>query len=171
MKQCRHFLLVLFNWHRASSNIMSLCPQSTFDIVITSEHTNIGNLLHHPGHGPHLLALLGGVLAAGRVRGQVAERVPAAARVVEVGLDLREHHHDVVPGRQGDEARLPDRVTKFCYQYFRKNATTAFGSPTLRILADLTYPSPIHSLVWVQPCRCRCRWHCTDPPTQLARGN
>ena len=132
MKQCRHFLLVLFNWHRASSNIMSLCPQSTFDIVITSEHTNIGNLLDHPGHGPHLLALLGGVLAAGRVRGQVAERVPAAARVVEVGLDLREHHHDVVPGRQGDEARLPDRVTKFCYQYFRKNATTAFGTPTLR---------------------------------------
>ena len=87
---------------------MSLCVYIL--LLITSEHTNIGNLLHHPGHDPHLLALLGGVLAVGPVRGQVAERVPAAARVVEVCLDLGEHHHDVVPGRQGEEARLPDRV-------------------------------------------------------------
>ena len=70
--------------------------------------------------------------------------------------------------------RKPDSLieldTKYCHRYFREDATAAFGIPTIRIIANLTYPSPIHSLVWVQPWRCRCRWHWTDPFTQLARG-
>ena len=42
------------------------------------------------------------------VRGQVVDcaHVPAAAHVVEVGADLREHHHHVVTGGEGQEPGL-----------------------------------------------------------------
>ena len=72
------------------------------------KHGNISDSLHNPGHHPHLLGLLGGVAVVLLVRGQVVDcaHVPAAAHVVEVGADLREHHHHVVTGGQGQEPGL-----------------------------------------------------------------
>ena len=72
------------------------------------KHGNISDSLHNPGNHPHLLGLLGGVAVVLLVRGQVVDcaHVPAAAHVVEVGADLREHHHHVVTGGQGQEPGL-----------------------------------------------------------------
>ena len=72
------------------------------------KHGYISDSLHNPGDHPHLLGLLGGVAVFLLVLGQVVDcaHVPAAAHVVEVGADLREHHHHVVTGGEGQEPGL-----------------------------------------------------------------
>ena len=75
---------------------------------INLKHGNISDSLDNPGHHPHLLGLLGGVAVVLLVRGQVVDcaHIPAAAQVIEVGADLREHNHHVVTGGQRQDACL-----------------------------------------------------------------
>ena len=115
------------------------------------KHGNISDSLDNPGHHLHLLGLLGGVTVVLLVRGQVVDcaHIPAAAQVIEVGADLREHNHHIVTGGQRQEACLQgiarpyplpkDVIKTFLSKEENKNVSKEVSS----------------HLVWAHPCRCR----------------